>query len=58
MSEWWVNALWSIIPTLFAGLFFWLLLRLILRADRTERREYERIKDEERQKLGQGQPES
>lgn len=52
MADWWINALWSIIPTAFAGVFFWMLLRLILRADRTERREYSRIEAEERAKLG------
>lgn len=52
MDNWWVNALWSIAPTLFIGLFFWLVLRLILRADRTERRIFREIENEERQKAG------
>lgn len=47
-----MNAIWSLIPTVLAGLFFWMLLRLILRADRTERREYSRIEAEERAKMG------
>lgn len=52
MDNWWVNALWSITPTLLIGLFFWLVLRLILRADRTERRVFRDIENEERRKAG------
>lgn len=52
MDNWWVNALWSLTPTVLAGLFFWMILRLILRADRTERRVYQQIEDEERAKAG------
>ncbi|SJN10657.1 hypothetical protein FM113_09725 [Leucobacter sp. 7(1)] len=47
-----MNAIWSLTPTVLIGLFFWLVLRLILRADRTERRVYERISAEERAKAG------
>lgn len=52
MDSWWMNALWSLIPTVIIGLFFWLVLRSILRADRNERRAYQRIEDEERAKAG------
>lgn len=52
MDSWWLNAIWSLIPTVLIGLFFWLVLRMIVRADRTERREYKRIEDEERAKAG------
>ncbi|RGE20310.1 hypothetical protein [Leucobacter sp. wl10] len=52
MDNWWVNAVWSLTPTVLIGLFFWLVLRLILRADRTERRIYQQIEDEERAKAG------
>ncbi|MBT1018357.1 hypothetical protein KJY77_04280 [Canibacter sp. lx-72] len=52
MSEWLANAIWSIVPTIFAGILFWLLIRTILRADRTERREYSRIEAQERAKAG------
>ncbi len=52
MDNWWVNALWSLTPTVLIGLFFWLVLRLILRADRTERRLYREIENEERLKAG------
>ncbi len=47
-----MNAIWSLTPTVLIGLFFWLVLRLILRADRTERRIYSQIEAEERAKAG------
>ncbi|WP_053382827.1 hypothetical protein [Leucobacter celer] len=52
MDNWWLNAVWSLTPTVLIGLFFWLVLRLILRADRTERRVYQQIENEERAKAG------
>ena len=52
MDNWWTNAVWSLTPTVLIGLFFWLVLRLILRADRTERRIYREIENEERAKAG------
>lgn len=47
-----VAVIWAFTPTVIAGLFFWLIMRLLLRADRVERREYQKIEAEERQKLG------
>ncbi|WP_053351821.1 MULTISPECIES: hypothetical protein [Leucobacter] len=52
MDNWWLNAVWSLTPTVLIGLFFWMVLRLILRADRTERRVYQQLEDEERAKAG------
>jgi hypothetical protein len=52
MDSWWMNAVWSLIPTVFIGAFFWMVIRLILRADRTERRVYQEIENEERAKAG------
>ena len=52
MDNWWVNALWSITPTVLIGIFFALVLRFILRADRTERRIYKEMEAEERARLG------
>lgn len=52
MDNWWMNALWSITPTVLIGLFFWMVLRLILRADRTERRIFREMENEERAKAG------
>ena len=44
--------LWAITPTLLCGVFFFWVIRLVLRADRTERKVYNRIRDEERAKAG------
>lgn len=52
MGDWWVNALWSITPTVLIGVFFFFVLRIILRADRTERRVYREIEAQERARLG------
>jgi hypothetical protein len=52
MDNWWLNAIWSLTPTVLIGLFFWMVLRLILRADRTERRVFREIENEERLKAG------
>ena len=52
MDNWWMNAVWSLTPTVLIGLFFWMVMRLILRADRTERRIYREIEDQERAKAG------
>lgn len=52
MDNWWINAIWSITPTVLIGVFFALVLRFILRADRTERRIYKQMEAEERARLG------
>ncbi|MBK0420225.1 hypothetical protein JD276_14410 [Leucobacter sp. CSA1] len=52
MGDWWMNALWSITPTVLIGLFFWMVLRMILRADRTERRIYREMEAKERARMG------
>lgn len=52
MDNWWLNAIWSITPTLLIGVFFFVVLRLILRADRTERRIYKEMEAKERERLG------
>jgi hypothetical protein len=51
MDNFWVNAFWSLLPTVAVGLIFWMVMRSILRADRTERKVYARIEAEERAKL-------
>lgn len=48
MDNWWLNAFWSLLPTLSLGLVFWFVIRSIIRADRSERRAYARIEAEER----------
>jgi flagellar biosynthesis/type III secretory pathway M-ring protein FliF/YscJ len=52
MENWWVNALWSVTPTALLAVLFWLIIRSILRADRTERDEFSKIEAEERAKRG------
>ena len=52
MDNWWLNALWSITPTVLIGIFFFVVMRLILRADRTERRVYREMEAEERARMG------
>lgn len=47
-----MNAVWSITPTVLIGIFFAVVLRLIFRADRTERRVYQQMEAEERARLG------
>lgn len=44
--------LWALTPTLMIGLFFAWVLRMILRADRSERHVYKTIEAEERAKVG------
>ena len=46
-----MNAPWSVTPTILIGLVFWLVLRAILHADRTERKVYAQIEAEERAKV-------
>jgi hypothetical protein len=52
MENVWVAAIWAITPTLILGVFFYFLLRSILRADRNERKAFDQIEREERAKLG------
>lgn len=51
-ESWWGNAIFSLVPTIVLGLIFWMVLRMIIRGDRTARREYDRVEAEERAKLG------
>jgi hypothetical protein len=48
IENFWANAAYSLIPTLLVGLIFWLMMRAIFRADRTERTVYAAIEVEER----------
>jgi hypothetical protein len=56
MDTFWVNALWSISPTILVGLIFWLIIHAIIHADRKERKVYAQIEAEERAKLGLDKP--
>lgn len=52
IEDYWLNALWSITPTVLAGVFFWFIMRSIIRADRTERSEYAKLEAHERARRG------
>ncbi len=52
MDNFWVAALWAVTPTVLLGLLFWLIIRSIIRADRTERRVYARMEAKERERRG------
>lgn len=44
--------MWSLAPTVLVGLLFWVVMRAIVRADRTERKVYSRMEAEERARRG------
>jgi hypothetical protein len=52
MDDYWVAVFWSLLPTIVVSAIFFFILRGIIRADRTERREYARIEAQERARLG------
>ena len=52
MNAVWGGIVWSLAPTVLVGLMFWLIMRVIVRADRTERKVYARMEAEERAKRG------
>ncbi|MBG6214513.1 MAG: hypothetical protein LH475_00750 [Cryobacterium sp.] len=56
IENFWGNAVFSVVPTILLGLVFWLMMRSILRADRTERKVYAEIEAEERARLGLDKP--
>jgi flagellar biosynthesis/type III secretory pathway M-ring protein FliF/YscJ len=56
MDNFWANALFSLAPTVLVGVIFWIIMRAIIRADRTERNAYARVEAEERAKLGLDNP--
>ncbi len=56
MDTFWTNALWSIAPTILVGLIFWLVMRSIIHADRTERKVYAQTEAQERTRRGLDKP--
>lgn len=52
LQDYWANAIYSVVPTVLVGLIFWMVMRAIIRADRTERKVYAEVEAEERAKLG------
>ncbi|WP_430592053.1 hypothetical protein [Humidisolicoccus flavus] len=51
-ESFWGNAIFSLVPTIILGLIFWLVIRSIIHADRTQRRVYAQIEAEERERAG------
>ena len=51
IQNFWGNAIYSLVPTILLGIVFWIVMRAILRSDRTERKVYADIEAEERAKL-------
>ena len=58
MDDFLANALFSLAPTVLVGIIFWIIMRAIIRADRSERNAYARVEAEERAKLGLDKPAS
>ncbi|WP_193597810.1 hypothetical protein [Microbacterium sp. YJN-G] len=52
MDEFWLAVAWSILPTIAVSVIFVIVLRGILRFDRTERKVHARIEAEERAARG------
>ena len=50
-TDFWGNAIFSLVPTVLFGLVFWFILRSIIRSDRNERAAYAKVEAEERAKL-------
>jgi hypothetical protein len=51
-TEFWANAILSLVPTVFIGLLFWFVIRSIVRMDRRERDVSAKIEAEERVRAG------
>lgn len=56
MGDYWIAVVWALLPTVVILLIFYLILRTIIRADRTERRAYAQIEREERRRRGLPEP--
>ncbi|MDJ1370927.1 hypothetical protein [Gulosibacter molinativorax] len=47
-QEWWLNALWSVTPTIIIGILFGLIIYAAINGDRKVRRERANVEGEER----------
>lgn len=45
------NAIISLVPVVGVGLIFWFIMRAIIRADRTERKVYSKVEEQERARI-------
>jgi hypothetical protein len=48
LDNYWLNAFWSLAPSVGIGLIFWFIFRAVVRADRSEREAYAKVEREER----------
>lgn len=53
IEDYWLNAIFSVTPSLLVGCVFWFTIRAIIRADRGERDAYTSIEAQERARLGE-----
>lgn len=56
MDSLWNSWVFALLPTVLVGLIFWVVMRAVVRADRTERKVYAAIEAQERERLGQPAP--
>lgn len=49
--DFFLNALWSVIPTIVLALAFWFVMRNVLRQDRIERETYAKVREQEKKKI-------
>ncbi|MFK4788982.1 hypothetical protein [Microbacterium sp. ZW T5_56] len=56
--DFWLAALWSILPTAVVLVVFFFVLRGIIRFDRSERKVYAQVEAEERAKRGMPAPDA
>lgn len=52
MNDVWTGIIWALAPTVLVGLVFWLVMRSVIHADRSERKAYAKIEAEERARRG------
>ncbi|WP_022901095.1 hypothetical protein [Humibacter albus] len=46
------GVIWALAPTVLVGLVFWVVMRAVVHADRSERRAYAKIEAQERARRG------
>lgn len=52
MDNYWVAVAWSLLPTTAVSIVFFYVVRSVVRMDRTERRAYAKVEDQERARRG------
>lgn len=54
-NDFWLNAIWSLAPSIGIGVMFWLVIRAVIRADRGERKAYARMEAKMRAEFAEEQ---